>query len=160
MNCGITDKILRPVHDSCIKMSRIPIHTLEFKSLGQRNTKWKKRIFYFHLKSVKWNRKVWGFHSGAYEELYLLEYIAVQSSESQQTFRKNILPFRLCLVPYFVLLPCVAYSSTLKMEVTCSNEMSVDLHWSIRRYTQKMELLKWSRPRAQLHAMKTYEGGK
>jgi hypothetical protein len=32
----------------------------------------------------------------------------------------------LCMPPAFMLVSCLAYSSTLKVEVICSSEMSVD----------------------------------
>jgi hypothetical protein len=32
------------------------------------------------------------------------------------------------------LVSCLVYSSTLKMEATCSSETSVDLQWTTRRY--------------------------
>jgi hypothetical protein len=35
---------------------------------------------------------------------------------------------RALLVTCFTLVPCLAYSFTLKMEVTCSSETSVDFH--------------------------------
>jgi hypothetical protein len=44
--------------------------------------------------------------------------------ESQPTF----------LSPAFTLVSCLTYSSTLKMEATCSSETSVDYQWTIRRY--------------------------
>jgi hypothetical protein len=36
--------------------------------------------------------RIWGFHSGGYEEYHLLGYDAVQSVELQPTFRRNISP--------------------------------------------------------------------
>jgi hypothetical protein len=35
---------------------------------------------------------IWGSHNGGYEELYLMGYNALQSVESQLTFRRNMLP--------------------------------------------------------------------
>jgi hypothetical protein len=37
----------------------------------------------------------------------------------------------------FMIISCLAYSSTLKMEAVCSSETSVDLHWTTRRYIPK-----------------------
>jgi hypothetical protein len=39
-----------------------------------------------------------------------------------------------CMPPAFTLGSCSAYSSTLKMETTCSSETSVDFKQTIRRY--------------------------
>jgi hypothetical protein len=44
-----------------------------------------------------------------YEELHLLEYNA-----------------RLCLLPFFVSISCLAYSSTLKLETTYSSKILAD----------------------------------
>jgi hypothetical protein len=40
----------------------------------------------------------------------------------------------LCFLPTFRLVYCLAYSSTLKMEPTCSSETSIDFQRSIRHY--------------------------
>jgi hypothetical protein len=37
-------------------------------------------------------------------------------------------------LPPFMLVSCLAYSSTLKMEATCCSEMSVDFQWTTRHY--------------------------
>jgi hypothetical protein len=37
-----------------------------------------------------------------------------------------------CLLPAFALISILAYSSTLKMEATCSSEMSVDFQLTTR----------------------------
>jgi hypothetical protein len=42
--------------------------------------------------------------------------------------------FGYCLPPAFMLISCLAYSSTLKMEVTCSSEMSVEFQQTTGRY--------------------------
>jgi hypothetical protein len=36
---------------------------------------------------------------------------------------------------FFILVNCLAYSLTLKMEATCSSKTSVDFQWTIWRYT-------------------------
>jgi hypothetical protein len=41
---------------------------------------------------------------------------------------------RLCLSPAFTLVSCLAYSSTLKMEATCSSETSVAFQLTARRH--------------------------
>jgi hypothetical protein len=139
--------------------------------------------------------RIWGSHSGGYEEYCLLGYNAMYSVESQLTFRRNISPPSsgsknklrppwypvlvsywfawwpggsqwvlavqfcpigeptgtefcssisflfpikskipagrlLCLPPAFTLVSCSAYFSTLKVEATCSSEMSVDFQWT------------------------------
>jgi hypothetical protein len=46
-----------------------------------------------------------------------------------------------CLSPAFTLVSCLAYSSTLKMEVTCSSETSVDFQLTTRRYIPEFRTL-------------------
>jgi hypothetical protein len=62
--------------------------------------------------------KIWGYHSGGYEELCFIEYKAVSSVESQSTLSRNMVP----------------PSSDLKVEATCSSETSVDIQLTIRHY--------------------------
>jgi hypothetical protein len=38
------------------------------------------------------------------------------------------------LPPAFTLVSCLAYSSTLKMEATCSSKMSVHFQWTTRQH--------------------------
>jgi hypothetical protein len=57
--------------------------------------------------------RIWGSHS-SYEEFHLLGYNR--------------------LATYFILVSCLAYSSTLKIEAKCSFEMSVDFRLTKRRY--------------------------
>jgi hypothetical protein len=59
-----------------------------------------------------------------------------KSIESQQTFRRNMLPSypELCLPLLYTFVYCSAYSSTLKMEATCSSRTSVDFQWTTWRY--------------------------
>jgi hypothetical protein len=73
-------------------------------------------------------------HSGGYEEFYLLGYNAVQSVENQTTFRRNILLSSSEFVLCFLLVSCWAYSSTLKMEATCSSETSIDFERTTHQY--------------------------
>jgi hypothetical protein len=42
--------------------------------------------------------------------------------------------YRTLFVTCFMLVSCLAYSSALKMEATCSSETSVDFHRNTRRY--------------------------
>jgi hypothetical protein len=42
-----------------------------------------------------------------------------------------------------MLFPCLAYSSNLKMEATCSSETSVDFQRTARRYIPEDKTLKW-----------------
>jgi hypothetical protein len=58
----------------------------------------------------------------------MIEEYANHEADSKQNF-------------YFMLVSCMAYSSTLKM-VTCSSEMSVDFHQTIHDISQKIELFK------------------
>jgi hypothetical protein len=69
----------------------------------------------------------------------LLGYSIAKSVEGQPTFRMNMSPplegrrisqARQC----FLLVSCLAYSSTLNMRATCSSETSVDLQRTARRY--------------------------
>jgi hypothetical protein len=62
-----------------------------------------------NLRPTSSEYRTWGSHRGSYEEFYLLGYNAVQS-----------------LQPVSTLVSCLAYSSTLKIEATCSSETSVD----------------------------------
>jgi hypothetical protein len=64
-------------------------------------------------------RMIWKFHSGGYEEYYLLGYNAVYSVESLRTFRRNMSP--------------PSYSSILKMEI-CSSETSANFQRNTLRY--------------------------
>jgi hypothetical protein len=58
--------------------------------------------------------RILSYNKGSYEEFYLLE--------------QKILTNTALLATYFMLVPCLVYSSTLKMEVTYSFEMSVGFH--------------------------------
>jgi hypothetical protein len=44
------------------------------------------------------------------------------------------------LAASFMLLSCVAYSLTLKIEAACSPQTSVDFQWNIQYYSQKIDL--------------------
>jgi hypothetical protein len=76
--------------------------------------------------------------SDDYEEFYLLRYNAVCSARSQLTFRRYV---SLGLSPFFTLVSFLVYSSTLKMEATCSSEMSVDFKRTTRRYISEDKTL-------------------
>jgi hypothetical protein len=74
---------------------------------------------------------------------------AMQSIESQLTFRRNISPpssgsknksSKLCWPPAFIPVSCWAYSSTLKMKAIFSSEMSVDFQRNHVVISQKMVL--------------------
>jgi hypothetical protein len=65
----------------------------------------------------------------------LLGYNAVQSVENQLTFRGNMPPPSPALLANcFMLLSCLAYSSTLKMKAQCTSETLVDFQHTTRRY--------------------------
>jgi hypothetical protein len=67
--------------------------------------------------------RILGSHTGGYDELHLAGYIAMHSAE--------------CLPPLatcFMLVSCLAYSLTLKMEAAYSSENSVDFQRTTRRY--------------------------
>jgi hypothetical protein len=75
---------------------------------------------------------VWMVRSlSGYEEFCFLGYIAVWSVEGQPSFRRNTS----LLATFFALVFCLTYSSTLKMEATCSSGTSVDFRQTTRRYT-------------------------
>jgi hypothetical protein len=79
--------------------------------------------------------RIWGSHSGGYEEYHILGYNVVQSVESQPKFRRNIsLPSsgsKNCLHADFLL---SLFFSTLKMEAICFSETSVDSQRTTRSY--------------------------
>jgi hypothetical protein len=78
------------------------------------------------------------------------------SLESQPTFRRKISPsssgpktkpnkkpaWKLYFSPAFTLVSCTSYSSTLKMEATCSSELSVDFGRTTRRYIPRNRTLR------------------
>jgi hypothetical protein len=43
-------------------------------------------------------------------------------------------PLKALLVTRFMLIFCLGYSSTLKMEASCSSETSVNFQWTARHY--------------------------
>jgi hypothetical protein len=94
--------------------------------------------------------RIWDSHSGGYEEFCFLGYHSVQSVESQQAFRKKMSPSysrlknkptKSLLATCFMLVPCFAYSSTLKMNVTCSSETLVDFQQTTRQYIPEVRTL-------------------
>jgi hypothetical protein len=78
------------------------------------------------------------------EDFYLLRYNAIKSAENQPrnmsppSSRSKNKPRRTLFVTSFMLISCLAYSSTLKMEGTCSSEMSDDELYGVK--SQKMNL--------------------
>jgi hypothetical protein len=50
-------------------------------------------------------------------------------------------PLQALLANCFMLVSCLAYSSTLKMEATCSSEMSVDFQRTIWHYIPEYRTL-------------------
>jgi hypothetical protein len=78
--------------------------------------------------------------SNTSEEYYLLGHNAMQSVESQLTFRRNMFPPSSWLKNKpetsmkssgKQLVSCLAYFFTLKMEAISSSETSVDFQWTI-----------------------------
>jgi hypothetical protein len=57
--------------------------------------------------------RIWGSHSGGYEEFYFLRCKAMQSTENQPTFHSNMSPL---LAICFMLDSCFIHSSTQKVE--------------------------------------------
>jgi hypothetical protein len=72
---------------------------------------------YQAISSLEGPRMIWDSHNSGYKEFCLLRFNA-----------------RICLPPAFMVVSCLAYSSTLKMEAICSFERSVDLQPTKRRY--------------------------
>jgi hypothetical protein len=75
---------------------------------------------------------LWGSLSGGYTEVCLLGYNAVSSVETS---------YLSLLAIWTKLVSCLAYSSTLKMEATCSSETSVDFQRTTRRYIPEVRTL-------------------
>jgi hypothetical protein len=82
----------------------------------------------------------------------LLGYNAMWSVESQPALWRNMPPPSLESksksskkpAACFALVPCLVYSWTIKMEVTCSSEMLVDLQRTIRHYVPEDRTLSFS----------------
>jgi hypothetical protein len=72
-----------------------------------------------------------------YEQYFLLGGNAVQSTESQLMFWRNILPPSSGLPPAFTLVSCSAYFFTLKMRAICSSEKLVDFQQTTQHYIPK-----------------------
>jgi hypothetical protein len=86
-----------------------------------------KLIIYSHLLSQHVSVcRIWGSHSGGYEDCYLLVYSALQPVESQPVFRMYISP------------PSSGSKNTssrkLAMKAICSSETSVHFQQTRRRY--------------------------
>jgi hypothetical protein len=79
--------------------------------------------------------RVWGSYTGCYEQLQLLGYIPLAISRRfERTSENKRIKKPAKLTPYFVLTYCLEYSSTVKMEPTCSSEMSVYFQQSTWSY--------------------------
>jgi hypothetical protein len=78
------------------------------------------------------------------EEYRLLGYNAMWFVESQPTFRRSMLlpssgsknkpSKKPVFASHFMLVSCLVYFSTLKMEATCFSGKSVHFQWTTRRY--------------------------
>jgi hypothetical protein len=55
--------------------------------------------------------------------------------------RRFAFMFNLCLPPAFTSVSCLAYSSVLKMEVTCSFEITADFQRTTRHYIPEQRTL-------------------
>jgi hypothetical protein len=64
----------------------------------------------------------------------IVEHNTYQRNKGPNLMKSSRKSHTVCLPPAFTLVSCSAYSSTLKMEVPCSSETSVDFQWSTRRY--------------------------
>jgi hypothetical protein len=78
-------------------------------------------------------------------EFSILWYNAMWYVESRPTFQRNMSQAaskasKLCLPPRLTLLSFLAYSSTLKMEATCSSETWINFQRTTRFISQKIEL--------------------
>jgi hypothetical protein len=79
---------------------------------------------------ASWNPKCTSAQLAQSKEFCLLGYVAMQSDVSQPTFRSNISLHAAC----FILVSCLAYSSSLKIGTICSSEKSVDFQRTARRH--------------------------
>jgi hypothetical protein len=71
----------------------------------------------------------------SHKEFYLLVYITMQSIQSNWTFQRNKSPPQQnFLAACFMLVSWLAYSSTLKLKVTCSPKTSADFQWTTWPY--------------------------
>jgi hypothetical protein len=70
-------------------------------------------------------------HSGGYEEFFLRWYNAVWSLKVDQYIEGT---WRGALFCVLLLVPCVAYLPTVKIEAICSSETLLDFQWTMRRY--------------------------
>jgi hypothetical protein len=77
---------------------------------------------YYMCKDIelKYSCRILSSQSSGYKEVCLLGYNAVSSVENQPIFQRNM--FSAC----FMWVSCSDFSSTLKLEVTCSSRTSVD----------------------------------
>jgi hypothetical protein len=96
-----------------------------------------KWIFYpheSHFTCFLWRSarcSIWVPRSRDYEEFCLLGHNIMESGESQLMFWRNMLPpSSLNRATCIILVSCLAYSSTLKLEAICASETLVDLHWT------------------------------
>jgi hypothetical protein len=80
-------------------------------------------LVYCYWVKQSFGYRIWGFHSGGYEEFYLLGQNAMLVE----------------LANCFMLVFCVSYSSTLKIEATCTSETSVGFQRTALRYIQRIE---------------------
>jgi hypothetical protein len=89
-------------------------------------------ILWLTKKERTWKfSRIWGSRSGDYEEFYVLGYDAVQSVESQLTFRRNIFPSSSGLESK----PSKkTFMKQAESNATCTSETSVDFQRTILRY--------------------------
>jgi hypothetical protein len=79
--------------------------------------------------------RIWGSHSGGYEEFCLQRYRTAYSVESGQRFQtKMSSPFPALLAIFYILVHCLAYFSVLNMEWIYSSETSVNIQRTTRSY--------------------------
>jgi hypothetical protein len=62
---------------------------------------------------------------------YYLGFEVLTTVIMKNTIFWHIMLCRLCLQPAFMLVSCLAYPATLKMEAICSSETSVDFKWTV-----------------------------